>query len=174
MVCANSLLVSIFATPRSPILTSSFLFIKMLRLLISLCRILFLWMYYRPKQIEMNIFQILSYFRGRLFCILRNWFKSPLSQYSMTMLSVLSSMKDYLYLTMKGCTSLPIMVASLMAWILNSVRFFWLFRWAFLNWSVSTRISIWWFCWELCRWLHNCLNQAYAEYQSFLFSSLFI
>jgi hypothetical protein len=112
MVWAKSLAISILATPKSPILISSFLFRKILSVLMSLCRILFLWMYSSPRHIWMKNFHIFYYFKGFLFCVFKNIERSPLSQNYITMCKVSSYTKDYLYWTMKGWISLPMIVAS--------------------------------------------------------------
>ena len=100
------------------------MFRKIFKVLMSLWRILFLWMYSRPRQIWMKNFQIFYSFRGFLFCILRYIERSPLSQYSITICRVSSSTKDYLYWTMKGWISLPMMVASFRVYDKENVTLF--------------------------------------------------
>ncbi len=83
----------------------------MFSVLISLWRILFLWIYSKPMVICIKNFQIFYSFNDFLFCIFKYIDRSPLSQYSITMWSVSFYMKESLYWTMKGWFSFPMIVA---------------------------------------------------------------
>lgn len=126
-------------------------------------------MYYIPTHIYRKIFHIFYYFSGLLFCIFRKFERSPESQYSITILRLLSSIKDSLYLTIKGWISFPMMVASLTALVYKQIHFFLLFHWVYLSWFAWVHIFIWLICLMLCISLRSFLIQVLFEFQNCLY-----